>query len=95
MNSLDINNIGHILGGVAFCYAAAWLLYRKFYKGMAAVLGVVVGVLANLIWEVAIDWLRLWPGMADPAGFDPYDPFIRGFIGAVFMGLYFYARAKR
>jgi len=87
--NLDLNNIGHMIGGLVFCYAAAWFLCRRFFKVTAAGLGVVAGVLANLIWEVSVDVWRLWPSMADSAGFDPYDPFLRGFLGAFGMGLLF------
>jgi len=80
----DINNLGHVLGGAVFCWLALWYAHTRikdWWPKLLAGLGVGIGI--NLLWEIAVDVLKLWPSMADPCGFDPLDPFFRAAFGAM------------
>ena len=83
MNLPDFNNLGHILGGAVAAYLAIKAVENRNDESAVVAMGMVAAFVVNAIWEVLIDFARLWPDVADPAGFDVLDIFLRGGIGGI------------
>jgi hypothetical protein len=94
MSRPDFNNLGHMLGGAVAAYIVIWFRRGNDDVSVTAALAMAAAFLVNMLWELSVDLIGLWPVAADPMGVDVLDIFLRGGIGGLAVCGYWLLRRR-